>query len=268
MTWILQGELPENVGILIDYGGMKGPRSTYYNEALQENNLIRRFIWEYVVTLERILFRIKEAGLTISGTKCACYVPELDIVGHVVSLNGRKISNKKIDKMKIASPLRGLTTDDEEWEWNTKCDEAFEKLRKIVGEEITLKNLDYEKGEGKIKLAVDSSYIAAGAVITQEDKEGKDRPVFYESITFSRLESKYSQKTLELCGVAKILKKLQTVRWGQHFELQVDAKALIEMIYSPCLPNFPMTRWVAFIQLFSFDLVHKSGKTFTMPDRL
>ncbi|MBW0577795.1 hypothetical protein O181_117510 [Austropuccinia psidii MF-1] len=88
----------------------------------------------------------------------------------------------------IASPLRRLTRDDEEWEWNTKCDEGFEKLRKIVGEEITLKNLDYEKGAGKIKLAVDSSYIAAGAVLTQEDKEGKDRPVLYESITFSRLE--------------------------------------------------------------------------------
>jgi hypothetical protein len=29
-----------------------------------------------------------------------------------------------------------------------------------------------------------------------------------------------------------------------------------------------MTRWVAFIQLFSFDLVHKPGKSFTMPDGL
>jgi hypothetical protein len=29
-----------------------------------------------------------------------------------------------------------------------------------------------------------------------------------------------------------------------------------------------MTRWVAFIQLFSFDLTHVPGKTFTMPDGL
>ncbi|MBW0543593.1 hypothetical protein O181_083308 [Austropuccinia psidii MF-1] len=65
-----------------------------------------------------------------------------------------------------------------------------------------------------------------------------------------------------------MLKKLQTVLWRQHFELQVDAKALIEMINSASLPNAPMTRWVAFIQLFSFDLGHKPGKTFTMPDGL
>ncbi|MBW0486907.1 hypothetical protein O181_026622 [Austropuccinia psidii MF-1] len=130
----------------------------------------------------------------------------------------------------------------------------------MVGEEIALKKLDYEKGAGKIKLAVDSSYIAAGAVLTQEDKEGKERPVLYESINFTKLESKYSQTKLELCGVAIILKKLQAILWGQNFELQVDSKALIETINTPCLPNSPMTRWVTFIQLSSFHLVHKPGK--------
>jgi hypothetical protein len=29
-----------------------------------------------------------------------------------------------------------------------------------------------------------------------------------------------------------------------------------------------MTRWVAFIQLFSFTMKHVPGKTFTMPDGL
>ncbi|MBW0574904.1 hypothetical protein O181_114619 [Austropuccinia psidii MF-1] len=168
----------------------------------------------------------------------------------------------------VASPLRRLTREDVDWDWDQKCEEAFHKLRRIVGEEITLKKLDYDKGAGKIKLAVDSSYIAAGAVLTQEDKEGKDRPVLYESITFSKSESKYSQPKFELCGVSRILKKLQTILFRQHFELQADAKALIEMINTPCLPNAPMTRWVAYIQLFSFYLVHKPGKTFTMPDGL
>ncbi|PLW15830.1 hypothetical protein PCASD_23692 [Puccinia coronata f. sp. avenae] len=40
------------------------------------------------------------------------------------------------------------------------------------------------------------------------------------------------------------------------------------MINTPSLPNAPMTRWVAFIQLFSFDIVHCPGRTFTMPDGL
>ena len=56
MTWILQEEIPENVGIFIDDGRIKGPRTRYKQERLGKNNQIRRFIWEYAITLERILF--------------------------------------------------------------------------------------------------------------------------------------------------------------------------------------------------------------------
>ncbi|MBW0509651.1 hypothetical protein O181_049366 [Austropuccinia psidii MF-1] len=99
MTWILQEEIPVHLGIFIDDAGIKGPRSTYQHKKLKENPLIRRFAWEYAVTLERILLRIEEAGLTISGSNFACCVPALDIVGHFVSLGGKKISRQKINKI-------------------------------------------------------------------------------------------------------------------------------------------------------------------------
>ncbi|KAI7947611.1 hypothetical protein MJO28_009519 [Puccinia striiformis f. sp. tritici] len=299
MMWILQDEIPEHVGVFIDDGGIKGPRTDYDGEVLEENKGIRRFIWEYAVVLERVLFRIEEAGLTISGKKFACCVPALDIVGHVVCKEGRTVSRKKKNKVltwptpqnvtelkgflgvvtyvrifienlsEIASPLRKLTRKDEEWNWTDECDAAFKRLKILVGQDITLKKLDFSEGAGEITLAVDSSFVAAGAVLSQEDLEtGLSRPVLYESIVFSPVESRYSQPKLELCGVARILKKLQTTLWGQHFKLQVDAKSLVQMISSPSLPNAPMTRWVAFIQLFSFDIEHKPGKTFTLPDGL
>ncbi|MBW0531699.1 hypothetical protein O181_071414 [Austropuccinia psidii MF-1] len=100
MTWICKEEIPEHLGISIDDGGFKGPISTHQHETLKDNPLIRRFVLEYAVTLKRILFRIEEAGLTISGSKFTCCIPALDIVGHVVSLGGRKISKKKINKIK------------------------------------------------------------------------------------------------------------------------------------------------------------------------
>ncbi|MBW0463436.1 hypothetical protein O181_003151 [Austropuccinia psidii MF-1] len=78
-----------------------------------------------------------------------------------------------------AALLRRLTREDVIWNWDEKCEEAFIELRKIVGEEITLKTLNYEKGSGKMKLAIDSSYIAASAASIQEDGNGKDRPVPY-----------------------------------------------------------------------------------------
>ncbi|MBW0499088.1 hypothetical protein O181_038803 [Austropuccinia psidii MF-1] len=266
MTWILQEEIPESVVIFIDDGGIKGLRSLYNQETLPENPSIRRFIWEYSITLERILFMIEEAGLTISESKFSFCVPALDIEirGFLALCAYVRIFIENFSQ--VASPIRRLTREDADWDWDQKCEEAFHKLRRIVGEEITLKKLNYDKGAGRIKIAVDSSYISAGEVLTQEDKEGKDRPVLYESIKFSKLESKYSQPKLELCGVARIFKKLQKIIWGQHLELKVESKSLIEMINTPFLPHAPMRRWVAFIKLFSFDLVHKPGKNFTITD--
>ncbi|MBW0496887.1 hypothetical protein O181_036602 [Austropuccinia psidii MF-1] len=116
----------------------------------------------------------------------------------------------------VLSPLRRLSREDVDWDWDQKCEEAFHQLRSIL-EEIILEKLYYDKEAEKIKLAVDSSSIAAGAVLTQEDKEGKDRQVFYGSITFSKLESKYSKPKLELCIVSRIFKKLKIILWEQTF---------------------------------------------------
>jgi len=99
MMWILQDEIPHYAGIFIDDGGIKGPEFDYKGEILQSNPGIRRFIWEYALTLERILFRIEEAGLNISGKKFACCVPALEIVGHVVCKEGRMISQGKLNKV-------------------------------------------------------------------------------------------------------------------------------------------------------------------------
>ena len=161
MMWILQEELPQNVGIFIDDGGIKGPVSDYNQETLEENPGIRRFIWEYAITLERILFRIEEAGLTISGKKFACCVPALDLVGHVVCKEGRKIAKKQLNKVEgwpepgnptdvrgflgvcvyvrmfipglseIAFPLRKLTRKDSEWRWNQECKKPLKNSRKL-----------------------------------------------------------------------------------------------------------------------------------------
>ncbi|POW02507.1 hypothetical protein PSTT_11742 [Puccinia striiformis] len=253
MMWILQEEIPENVGIFIDDGGIKGPVSDYDQEVLAENPGIRRFIWEYAIILERVLFRIEEAGLTVSGKNShAAYL--------LWSLWDTWFA-RTAEKFRLNNSTKhGLGLDG--------CvPRRIQFAKENRGARHYPKKIDYSERAGKIKLAVDSSHIAAGAVLTQEH-EGKDRPVLYESVVFSPVESRYSQSKLELCGVAKILKKLQSQLWGQHFELLIDAKSLIEMINSPSLPNAPMTRWVAFIQLFSFDLRHVPGKTFTMPDGL
>jgi hypothetical protein len=231
MAWILRDDLPEVVQIFIDDAGIKGPKADYGGAVLPENPGIRRFIWEYAVALERVLYRIEFAGLTVSGKKFAVCVPALDVLGHEVSCRGRSVAASKKNKVLewptpqtashilqflglcsfvrmfiehfaiVASPLRKLTRKGAEWSWTEACEAAFNELKRIVGLDITLKDLDYSKGG--IRLAVDSSEFGAGGVLSQEE-EGKDRPVLYESVTFTEVESRYSQPKLELCGGCNI----------------------------------------------------------------
>ena len=69
----------------------------------------------------------------------------------------------------LASPLRRLTRKGVDWEWNLSCQELFEVLKQKVGEDICLKAIDYSEGAGTLKLAVDLSSVAAGAVLMQVD---------------------------------------------------------------------------------------------------
>ena len=102
--WILQDDIPEHVGIFIDDGAIKGPKSNYSGETLKENPGVRRFILEYAITLERNLFRIEEAGMTISQKMFSCCVPALDIVSHVFCKEERMISQGKLNKV-LAWPV-------------------------------------------------------------------------------------------------------------------------------------------------------------------
>ncbi|KAK4690475.1 hypothetical protein P7C70_g9569, partial [Phenoliferia sp. Uapishka_3] len=81
MVHVLAEEIPECAGVFVDDVGIKGPTSTYNEEKIDGNPNIRRFVWEYAVILERVLFRFEEAGLTVSGPKAAAIVPALNIVG-------------------------------------------------------------------------------------------------------------------------------------------------------------------------------------------
>ncbi|KAJ3884969.1 hypothetical protein GG344DRAFT_15840, partial [Lentinula edodes] len=57
---------------------------------------IRRFVWEHATDLNRILHRLKHAGVTVSAKELKVAVPELKIVGTVCTYGGRLPDNSKI----------------------------------------------------------------------------------------------------------------------------------------------------------------------------
>ena len=298
MVHVLAEEHPNVADGFIDDVGIKGPESYYNDEAMVGNPGIRRWVFEHAVTLERVLFRLEEAGLTASGKKLVVIAPALEIIGTVVSREGRRITKDKLNKIgnwpnpcpNVHSlrgflglvgfvrpfiqnfaiddyPLRKLLEKGRKYVWTDECSRAVESLKKRAGDSGILYKIDYTSGR-EIILAVDSSHIATGIVIYQLDEDGNRLPIRFESLGFNDRESRYSQPKLELCGVYKAFRKVRQHIFGTHFTLEVDAKSIQQMLNAPELPNAPMTRWIAFIKLFDFDLRHVSAAKHKLPDAL
>ncbi|KAI0323292.1 hypothetical protein GY45DRAFT_1227505, partial [Cubamyces sp. BRFM 1775] len=60
---------------------------------------IRKFVFEYATTVDRVFRRFELAGLTASGTKLVLAAPSVQIVGSVVSHDGWHLSHGIISKV-------------------------------------------------------------------------------------------------------------------------------------------------------------------------
>ena len=98
--------------------------------------------------------------------------------------------------------------------------------------------------------------------------EDAEYPIIFGSITFNDTESRYSQPKLELYGVFRALKAERHRLHNIHFRLVVDAAFIAQMLKAPDLPNAAMTRWITYIQLFTFEIQHTPGISHRVPDGL
>ena len=57
--------------------------------------------------------------------------------------------------------------------------------------------------------------------------------------------------------------------WNSFFHIKVDAHSLIEMVNKPdMMPSIPGNRWLAFIQLFDYEIVHIPAEQHKGPNGL
>ena len=304
MNFILADEYAEEAMAYLDDVGIKGPSTRYEDEdgepeRLKDNPGVRRYIYEYLQSLNRVLWKMKKFGGTFSGTKVRLCDEVLNIVGFSCSYLGRRPTETSIKKImtwptcrsvkevrgflgtvgparnwvrryaEIARPLTKLTAGNiskKDFVWNDEADAAFDAIKRAVEQSGWLRPIVYESDE-QVYLAVDSSLIAVGWELGQ-DLDGKRRPARFGSATFNDRESRYSQAKLELYGVFRALKRCADYVYGRRIRLEVDAKYLIEMINNPEVPNAAMTRWLWFIHLFDLEIVHVPANRHAVVDGL
>ena len=104
----------------------------------------------------------------------------------------------------------------------------------------------------------------------QLDTQGKRHPSWYKSGLWNQAEKNYNATKRECRGVLKALRKVRYWLYGVHFVLETDANVLVAQLNRSAtdLPGALVTRWIAYIRLFDFEVRHVPGNKHTAADGL
>ena len=300
VTHILQEEIPEVTWPFLDDVPVGGPRTRYElagggYETIPGNTGIRRFVWEHFQNLNRVVQRMKYCGGTFSGKKSVLCAEEFVVVGHLCTYEGRKPIPERVavierwgpclsvsdvrsflgtigtfrifirDFAKRAEPIQRLTRKEAPFKWGEEQEIAMEDLKQAVKEAPCLRSLDYSI-ETEIKLSVDTSYIAIGWYISQQDLEDVKKWWYarFGSTLLSPREARYSQPKRELFGLMRALDENKYWLIGcRRLVVETDAQYIKGMLNNPEEgPNATINRWIEAILMYHFELRHVAGKTF------
>jgi transposase InsO family protein len=304
MMFILQDEVPDKAGVFIDDIPIKGPPTKYITtsgkeERIPQNPGIRRYIWEHLSDVHRILHRIGEAGGTVSGKKMQLCQSEVEIVGHKCSSKGREPIDSRTKKVKewprprnlkevrgflglcgtvriwirdysiLSKPLVDLTRKDAEFEWGPLQEVAFNQLKHLVTLAPALKPINY-KSDRPVYLSVDTSIYGIGFILSQEDENGRRAPARYGSLPLKTTEALYGQSKLELYGLFRALRHYRAFIVGvKNLIVEVDASSIKGMLDNPDIQaSAVINRWIQGVKQFDFKLVHVPAYKHKGPDAL
>jgi hypothetical protein len=196
ITFILQAEIPHVTIPYINDMPIKGPMTMYQKvddsyETIPENPGIHRFVWEHFGNLNRVVQRMKYCGGTFSGLKLFLCVPEIFVLGHRCTPEGRLPDESRVSAIRKwgpcqslsevhaflgtvgvvqifiknfslrTHPLIKLTRKDEPFVFGPEQIQAQGDLKTALLKSPALRTTDYTSSTPVI-LAVDTSYIAVG----------------------------------------------------------------------------------------------------------
>ncbi len=304
VTFLLEPEMPDIAKPFLDDTAIRGPASRYETpeggyETIPENDGIRRFIWEHLNDVHRVTHRLSHAGATVSAPKLFLAAPEVIILGHKCTYEGRIPEDSKTAKIRtwppcknvtdvraflgtagtmriwirnysaIARPLVDLTRKNVDFIWQEQHDHAMQELKDAIISSPALIPINYTSARS-VFLAIDSSWRAVGWILSQDCEDGQRRPSRFGSIAWNDRESRYSQPKIELYGLFRTLRALRVHIVGvPNLVVEMDAQYVKGMLSNPDMqPNAAMNRWIAAILLFDFKLVHIPADRHHGPDGL
>lgn len=167
----------------------------------------------------------------------------------------------------IADPLYELLRKKVKFRWSKECERAMAKLKELLISPPVLRPPDYTCGRPLV-LTIDSSPLATGWVLGQEDGEDQMFATRFGAKIFNERQRRYPQVKRELWGAKCALKQEKDYLIGTHVVLQTDCLPLLGTVANCDTPDIAMLRWIAFIRMFNPELEHIMGKNNLVADML
>lgn len=161
------------------------------------------------------------------------------------------------DLANTTEPLRRLIKKDITFVWTEEQESAFQQLKNKLAQ---IPRLSYFNPVLPIRLIIDASPVALGAVLVQFDGE-EPRPISFASKSLSEVERRYSQTEKEGLALVWGVERFYYYLYGIEFELVTDHKPQLQAIFSPSSkPPARIERWVLRLQAFKYKVIYKSEK--------
>ena len=255
-----------------------------YSETIEDHRRVVRSVLDIC----------RKYGLSLKLEKCEFERPHIKFLGVVVGEGEVRMDPVKIDAVRhwtrprnlretrsfmqfcnfyrnfipnfadITVPLNRLTEKNVPFAWGPEQQNAFERLRDAVCDDVTLvlpqDNLPY-------RLEVDASGYASGAVLHQV-VDGQPRPIAFFSKSHTKAERNYEIYDKEMLAIMRALQHWRhLLRGAPRFDIYTDHRNL-QFFREPHKLNMRQARWYTTLGEYDYVLHHRPGKLNVIADVL
>ncbi|XP_008204128.1 uncharacterized protein LOC103315702 [Nasonia vitripennis] len=248
---------------------------------------------DHVKVLERVLKRIKEAGLTVNREKRVFCKEEVKYLGVLVNRDGFRPDPEKIAPIvnfpqpknlkqlrrfhgmaswyrqflegyaALAEPLTRLTRKDQPFVWGEDQQSAFEAIKTLVASAPVLHCPDFDQ---QFVIQIDASDTGFGVVLTQ-NINGQDRVLEFASRVLTLAERNYTVSERECLAVLFAVRKFRQYIEGYEFKVITDHSSL-RWLCNLRNPTGRLIRWALKLQGHKYTIEHRKGADHHVPDAL
>ncbi len=166
----------------------------------------------------------------------------------------------------ITAPLHSLYHSGH-WEWTESHENAFQRMKEIVGGHEVLVPLNLSPDAPPIRVVSDASLAGIGGYICQGPTLETARPAVYHSRVFTAPQSNYPVHEQELLALEDLIKSYEHWLLGHPFIAITDSQAMLSLLKQKRLSP---RQWRSVIYLSKFDITFEfiEGKKNIIADLL